>query len=195
MDLKTSLPQNAPADIVYSLPANFTCKGDKMDGHFCVTKEKIYIYNGSEITLEYSIDDFSEFECKQQIGTSMAQGTLKSGETICFCGFSQDQFLRYAELMKLLDHCLRTGELMEITDTEEPVCPKCGLPLEGAKECIYCTGKGKTMVKLIKRIAPYKKYFAIAVICTILSELIWVLAPYLDRVIIDKYVTLSLIHI
>ena len=111
MDLKTSLPQKAPADIVYSLPANFTCKGDKMDGHFCVTKEKIYIYNGSEITLEYSIDDFSEFECKQQIGTSMAQGTLKSGETICFCGFSQDQFLRYAELMKLLDHCLRTGEL------------------------------------------------------------------------------------
>lgn len=189
MDLKTSLPQNAPADIVYSLPANFTREGDKMDGHFCVTKEKIYIYNGSEITLEYSIDDFSEFECKQQIGTSMAQGTLKSGETICFCGFSQDQFLRYAELMKLLDHCLRTGELMEITDTEEPVCPKCGLPLEGAKECIYCTGKGKTMVKLIKRIAPYKKYFAIAVICTILSELIWVLAPYLDRVIIDKYVT------
>ena len=64
MDLKTSLPQNAPADIVYSLPANFTCKGDKMDGHFCVTKEKIYVYNGSEITLEYGIQDFSEFECK-----------------------------------------------------------------------------------------------------------------------------------
>ena len=110
MDLKTSLPENAKADIIYSLPANFTCKGDKMDGHFCVTKEKIYVYNGSEIVLEYSIDDFSEFECKQQIGTSMAQGTLKSGETICFCGFSQDQFLRYAELMKLLDHCLRTGD-------------------------------------------------------------------------------------
>ena len=82
MDLKTSLPQNAPADIVYSLPANFTRKGDKMDGHFCVTKEKIYVYNGSEITLEYSIDDFSEFECKQQIGTSMAQGTLKSGKSV-----------------------------------------------------------------------------------------------------------------
>lgn len=92
MDLKTSLPQNAPADIVYSLPANFTCKGEKMDGHFCVTKEKIYIYNGSEIILEYSIDDFSEFECKQQIGTSMAHGTLKSGETICFCGFRRISF-------------------------------------------------------------------------------------------------------
>ena len=90
MDLKTSLPQNAPADIVYSLPANFTCKGDKMDGHFCVTKEKIYIYNGSEITLEYSIDDFSEFECKQQIGTSMAQGTslLRTFISDIFLSFS-----------------------------------------------------------------------------------------------------------
>ena len=121
MDLKTSLPENAKADIIYSLPANFTCKGDKMDGHFCVTKEKIYIYNGSEITLEYSIDDFSEFECKQQIGTSMAQGTLKSGETICFCGFSQDQFLRYAELMKLLDHCLRTGASVSVISISSPV--------------------------------------------------------------------------
>ncbi len=34
-----------------------------------------------------------------------------------------------------------------------------------------------------------QEYFAIAVTCPILSELIWVLAPYLDRVIIDKYVT------
>lgn len=75
MDLKTSLPENAKADIIYSLPANFTCKGDKMDGHFCVTKEKIYIYNGSEITLEYSIDDFSEFECKQQIADRHFNGS------------------------------------------------------------------------------------------------------------------------
>ena len=45
------------------------------------------------------------------------------------------------------------------------------------------------MVKLVKRIAPYKKHFTIAVLCTILSESLWVLMPYLDRMIIDKYVT------
>ncbi len=61
------MPQNAPADIVYSLPANFTREGaNKMDGHFCVTKEKIYIYNGSEITLEYSIDDFSSLSANSR---------------------------------------------------------------------------------------------------------------------------------
>ena len=84
MDLKTSLPENAKADIIYSLPANFTREGEKMDGHFCVTKEKIYVYNGSEIILEYGIQDFSEFECRQQIGTSMAQGTLKQYVSAAF---------------------------------------------------------------------------------------------------------------
>ena len=66
---------------------------------------------------------------------------------------------------------------------------KCGMPLEGAKDCPYCTKKGKTMLKLIKRIVPYKRFFAAAVICTVLSELIWVLMPYLSRLIIDDYVT------
>lgn len=189
MNLCLSKPENADESIVYSLPFNFTYDGRSANGHFCVTAEKILLYLDGKLDKEYKISDFYEFECKQQIGTSMAHGTTKDKEVVCFCGFSQDLFLRYAELLKLLDYYVRTGELITETGGEEPVCPKCGLPLEGAKECIYCTSKGKTMVKLVKRIAPYKKHFTIAVLCTILSESLWVLMPYLDRMIIDKYVT------
>lgn len=189
MNLCLEKPENADESVVYSLPCKFTAEGERADGHFCVTREKILIYFGGELTEKYAISDFSEFICRQQIGSSMAQGIAKDGETVCFCGFTQDMFLRYAELLKLLDYYVRTGEFITETGGEEPSCPNCGMPLEGAKECIYCTSKGKTMVKLIRRIAPYKKYFAVAVLCTILSELLWVLMPYLDRIIIDKYVT------
>lgn len=189
MNLCLSKPLNAVDDVVYSLPYNFTADGAAANGHFCVTKEKILIYLKDEVIKEYNISDFSEFICQQQIGTSMAQGVTVGGETVCFCAFTQDKFLRFAELLKLLDYYVRTGEFVIEADTDEPVCPKCGLPLDGAKECIFCTSKSKTMIKLIKRIAPYKKYFVIAVACTILSELVWVLTPYLDRIIIDKYVT------
>ncbi len=189
MNLCISLPDNAAEDIIYSLPADFTPEGEKMNGHFCVTKEKIIVYSQNKILNEYKISDFSEFICLRRTGTSIAQGITVGGETVCFCGFTQNLFLRFAELLKLLDYYVRTGELITETDGDEPSCPKCGLPLEGAKECIYCTSKGRTMTKLLKRIAPYKKYFAIAVACTILSEAIWVLTPYLDRLIIDKYVT------
>lgn len=119
----------------------------------------------------------------------MAQGILKSGEVICFCGFTQELFVRYAEVMKLLEHYVRTGELITDTGDDEPVCPKCGLPLEGADECIYCKSKSSTLLRLVKRIGPYKKHFIIALVCTILYQLVWVILPYLDRRIIDDYVT------
>lgn len=189
MNLCTSKPENADDGIIYSLPFNFNSSGEEVNGHFCVTRTKIIIYIDEKIINEYKISDFSEFECRQQIGTSMAWGITAEGETVCFCAFTQDRFLRFAELLKLLDYYARTGEFINETDEEEPVCPKCGLPLDGAKEYIFCISKGRTMLKLIKRIAPYKKYFAIAVICTILSEALWVIMPYLDRIIIDKYVT------
>lgn len=189
MNLCTSKPENADDGIIYSLPFNFDSSGEEVNGHFCVTRDKIFIYIDEKITDEYEISDFKEFECRQQIGTSMAHGIDKNNNIICFCAFTQNHFLRYAELLKVLDYYVRTGDLITETGDDEPSCPKCGLPLEGAKECVYCTSKGRTLFKLIKRIAPYKKYFAIAVLCTILSELLWVLMPYLDRLIIDKYVT------
>lgn len=189
MNLCLSKPENADEDIIYSLPGNLNRSNEEINGHFCMTAEKILIYLDGILEKEYDIADFCEFECKQQIGSSMAIGTKNDGETVFFCAFTQDLFLRYAELMKLLDYYVRTGRLITETSDDEPSCPKCGMPLEGAKECVYCTPKGRTMVKLIKRIAPYKKYFIIAVICTILSEAIWVCMPYLDRIIIDRYVT------
>ncbi len=183
------MPENAPSDLAYSLPFRFTSDGEETDGIFAVDDEYIYIYNNNVLEEKYSIKDFTEFQCRRQIGTSMAQGIRPDGDVICFCEFTQDMFIRYAEVLKLLEHYVRTNELIRDTGDDEPVCPNCGLPLDGAQECIYCKSKGSTMLRLIKRIGPYKKYFITAVLCTIASELIWVFMPYLDRIIIDTYVT------
>lgn len=189
MDLCISVPQNAPEGVVYSLPADFTAEGEKCGGCLCATREKLLIYENGELAREYLISDFTEFKVTRGAGSSMAQGIDKSGQTLAFCGFTQEKFLRFAEMMKLLDHYVRTGELITDTGGEEPNCPKCGMPLEGAKECIYCVGKSRTLLRLIKRVAPYKKIFTIAVICAVLSEATWVITPYINRLIIDRYVT------
>ncbi|MBR3665596.1 MAG: ABC transporter ATP-binding protein [Ruminococcus sp.] len=189
MDLKTKMPPENVDGLVYSLPFSFASDGEKAEGVFSVNKENIYIFINGSLEEKYKISDFSEFEVRRQIGSSMALGTLTGGDKICLCAFSQDMFIRFGEVMKLLEHYLRTGELIEDTGKDEPVCPNCGLPIEeGAVECVYCKSKGSTLIRLIKRIGPYKKFFLIAVICTIASELIWVLMPYLDRMIIDDYV-------
>ncbi|MBR1863373.1 MAG: ABC transporter ATP-binding protein [Ruminococcus sp.] len=193
MDLRLKLPEPAPEGVVYSLPFGFAPDGEKCDGVFTVAGKDgcyhIYIYINGTAEEKYPLKDFREFRCRQQIGTSMAQGELKNGDVLCLCAFTQDLFLRYAQLMKLLEHYLRTGELLTDTGDDEPVCHRCGLPLENGQECVFCKSKGSTMLRLLKRIGPYKKYFITAVVCTVFSELIWVLMPYLDRLMIDRYVT------
>lgn len=188
MDLQIKLPEDRP-NAPFSLPFHFTGDGEACEGIFCFEGDSLYIYVDGVLEGEYDVHEFDEFTCRRQIGTSMAQGIKEDGEVICFCAFKQDMFLRFAEMLKLVEHYVRTGELITDTGEDEPVCPKCGLPLEGAPECVFCKSKSSTMLRLIKRIAPYKKYFAAALIFTILSQMIWVLMPYLDRLLIDKYVT------
>lgn len=188
MDLLLKLPPDRP-NAVFSLPFSFTGDGDACEGIFCFQDDCIFIYIDGALDCKYNIRDFTEFTCRRQIGTSMAQGIKEDGDVICFCAFTQDLFLRYAQLLKILEHYIRTGELITDTGDDEPVCPKCGLPLEGAAECVFCKSRASTLLRLIKRIGPYKKYFISALICTILSQMIWVCMPYMDRMLIDKYVT------
>ena len=189
MDLLLKLPPSELDDIAYSLPFSYIGDGESCEGVFSVAGEHIYIFVDGELEEKYDIKQLQSFECRRQIGSSMAQGILKNGDAVCFCGFTQEYFVRYGEVMKLLEHYIRTGEMITDTGADEPTCPTCGLPLDGAAECVFCKSKGSTLLRLIKRIGPYRKYFIIAVICTILSQLVWVFMPYLDRIIIDDYVT------
>ena len=77
MNLCLSKPENADEGVIYSLPCSFTAEGERADGHFCVTREKILVYFGGRLSGEYDINDFSEFVCRRQIGSSMAQGVTK----------------------------------------------------------------------------------------------------------------------
>ncbi len=189
MKLILKLPPGGSEGIVYSLPFGFAGCGDECDGVFAVTEKEIKIYIDGELEEVYNISDFSEFVVRRGIGTSFIQGIAPGGEVTGFCGFTQDLFPRYGEVAKLLCHYIRTDELIKETGAEETVCPKCGLPLEGSSECVFCKSTASTMVRLLKMILPYRKSFTIAVIFTVLSQLIWVAVPFLDRLLIDKYVT------
>ncbi len=190
MNLKTSFPKGVQSsEVLFSLPYDLNDRAQPVSGHLCVTDSEILVYLNNELKSRYYIDDFSEFKCEQLVGSSMMIGELKSGESIAFCIFRQQEFLRYAELCKLLDYYARTGRLITETPEDEPCCPKCGMPLEGAKECPFCANKTGLFIKLIKRVKPYRKYFIIALICTVFEQILWLIVPNITRMIIDDYVT------
>lgn len=189
MNLLVSYPEGIQKEnIIFSLPFDIDQKTHKIEGHCVFTKSNILIYENNKVLHTHKLDELDELICEQLIGCSMLLAK-KGTKTIFLCAFSQKHFIRYAEVCKLIDYYKRTGEFITITNEEEPSCPKCGLPLDGATNCPYCGKKSAYLLRLIERTAPYKGFFVIAILCTIAAELVWVLMPYLQRMIIDQYIT------
>ncbi len=191
MNLKIKIPDclepDVAADLVFSLPFDINDHSENLDGCFAVTHSHIYIYENGTLQRTYSLDDIEEYVCEQMIGSSMLCGKI-GGEFVELCAFTQKYFIRYAEVAKLLDYYHTSGTLIEDNGEDEPVCPKCGLPLYGSKECLYCANKGTVFSKLLKRCKPYIKYFVAAIVFTFFTELIAIILPYIKRLIIDDYI-------
>lgn len=190
MNLKKSLPEGvSEADVVFSLPFDLTGEGSRTSGHFTATREEISVYENDERLSQYEISEFSAFEVQQQVGCSMLRGKRKNGQWLFLCAFTQTHFLRFAELSKILDFYVETGSFSEESTAPEPCCPKCGASLETGSVCPFCTKKGGTLKKLLKRMLPYKKLFILSLILTAVCYVYDIVTPILQRVIIDDIVT------
>lgn len=189
MKLIVSVPEGIQEeDIRYSLPFDLNQQSKKVNGHCVVIKNEIQIYIDGTLQESFRLEDYEEFECEQLIGCCMLLGK-KAGHTRFICAFTHSWFLKYAELCKLFNYYLRAGELIEGDGEDEPSCPKCGLPLDGAKTCPYCAKKSAYLIRLLKRTEPYKKLFIASIVATIIANLLFIILPYLQKVIIDDYIT------
>lgn len=189
MKLLVSFPEGIEQNgLLYSLPYDLNQKSKKVKGHCVVDRKHIITYIDDKPLDEFCITDYDEFVCEQLIGCCMLLGK-KNDHTRFICAFTHTYFMKYAEMCKLLNHFLRTGEPVETTDADEPTCPKCGLPLDGAKTCPYCAKKSAYLLRLMKMTAPYKKFFIASVVATVCANLVGIVIPFLQRAIIDGYIT------
>ena len=189
MNLKLSLPKGVnEQDVIFSLPFDIDRKAKKVEGHLTATKEKLSVYYNGELSEEFFIDTFSEIEVQQLIGCSMLCVKDISDDMKFVCAFSQKQFMRFAELAKIIEHYLRTGVFTETTDADEPACTKCGISLNGSKKCIYCEGDKGVFTKLVKRLAPYKKLFFLSLLSTFILYAFDVIGPIFQRVLVDELI-------
>ena len=189
MNLLLSAPRGHDlSEFLFSLPFNLYGKAKKVDGHLCVTRDGLEVFIDGEKVDSYRFSDFEEYACEQLIGCSMMVGRIDDADRKCICAFTNDSFIAFAELCKIINHYLTTGVMVEQSDLEEPKCPKCGLPLDGYSECPYCASKIKTFSKLFSRVKPYKGIFAIAILCTVLGEVLNVVSPKINQILIDDYV-------
>lgn len=209
MNLKTSFPKGLDEkenDVIFSLPFDIKSNSyeaalgarlrpkskeydeSKTKGHVVVDRENIIIYENDIQKHTYRIKDFVEIEVGQLIGCSMLRGKYPNGKWQCFATFTQTQFLRYAELAKILDYYLNTDIFTETTDADEPSCPKCGLSLGEETSCVFCQKKSGIFIKLFKRIAPFKKLFFLSFFTSVVVYVLDVVNPMIQRIMIDELI-------
>ena len=189
MNLKLSVPKGVDADSVnFSLPFDIDRKAKTADGHLTATKDMLTVYYDNKAVREFSVSNISKITVEQLIGCSMLCVRDMHGRDICVCQFSQKYYMRYAELAKIYEHYIATGEFTEHTDADEPSCPKCGAALRGSSKCMFCDAKKGVFLKLVKRLAPYKVQFCLSLLATFVLYAFDVINPLFQRILVDDLI-------
>ena len=124
MNLLLSAPKGHElSEYVYSLPFNLYGKAKKVDGTLSVTKNEIIVYIDGEEIDRFGFSDYEEYACEQLVGCSMMVGRVDDRSQKCICAFTQDSFIAFAELCKIINHFLTTGHLVEESTIDEPKSP------------------------------------------------------------------------
>lgn len=189
LNLIVSLPEGIKKEeVLYSLSFDINHQSEVVQGLCVVDPTCITTYIDEKQTKEFVIDDYKEFVCEQLNGCCMFLAKNET-KTVCICSFTHTYFIKYAEMCKLLNHYLEHGHFITSTDADEPTCPNCKIPLDGATTCPYCVKKSTYLFRLIKMTAPYKWFFIASLVATVLVNCIAMIRPYLQRILIDGYIT------
>ena len=188
-ELPTKVIDNIKEDILYALPFDLNFEGGSEEGNLVVTVSRLYIFKENDLYKCYALSQMKDYEVKQLVGSGLFMAKVGEEEQM-LCGFKPKWFKRYAELAKLLNYYNKTGCHSEYEEEqEEYICPKCGFPLlNGSKTCFKCQNKMEVLKKIFYIGKDYKKLFFYSVLWTLATEVLWIVNPYILRVIIDDYI-------
>ena len=115
MNLRLSAPKGKNLDdYLFCLPFNLYGRPKKVDGHLLVTKDKtIEVYIDGELKESFGFEDFDEYACEQLTGCSVMVGRKDDVTVKRICAFTNDEFISFAEVCKIINHYLTTGVLVE----------------------------------------------------------------------------------
>ena len=196
MQLKTPLPEWAgkliQEEVLYALPFDIAEDGSPADGFCVITKDRVAVLEGGTLAKEWPVSELGELETEQLVGSGLLSADCKAGGKVLICVFSHRWLPHYAELASAAAYTWKTGNSVgEVSDNDAvELCPKCGMPLPpGSTRCPNCSKKGQNILRLLKFAGPYKKLILFAATAAILCEMMYIVLPYLQRIVIDEFIT------
>ena len=181
-----------PEPAIYALPFDIDAQGRTVDGWCAATRSELLTLADGRLIKRIALTDIADLATEQLVGSGSLYAKTTQGEAYLVCVFSHRYLAQFAELAGALLYTHRTGDVVtEIpTDEEMRLCPKCGTPIPpGSTQCVQCMKKGKTLLRLFKFCGPYRKTLTVAMILAIACETLYIILPYMQRIVIDDFIT------
>jgi len=188
-------------DIIIAVAADLTPQGSFGEEWLVVTKDRLLVYepDGARPTLrlDLRLADLNSPATDSLIGGGALQAMV-NGETVELVRYTNARQRTFSRVVKYLAdvaaaHKARAkGEevkeeprLAEDPD-EQKRCPQCRLLLpDGTKACPACMNKGRVIVRLAGYLRPYWKQSALLSAMLLLSTVLGLVSPYLNRPLMD----------
>ena len=115
-------------------------------------------------------------------------GATDGSDNIHVCRFSMSCVGEMGELTKVINHLLETGELLEISTADLPVCPKCHRHyLRGMNICMFCVKKSYVFSRAFKYFKPYAGTVFLTGILLAVANVLSAIMPLFNSMLIDHY--------
>ncbi len=115
-------------------------------------------------------------------------GSEDGSDNIHICRFSMSCVGEMGEFTKVINHLLETGELLEISTADLPVCPKCHRHyFRGMNICMFCVKKSYVFSRAFKYFKPYAGTVLLTGILLAISNILSAVMPLFNSVLIDHY--------
>lgn len=194
MELKTELSSEILSvldqSVVYAVDYDLSPVSSKrVEGKLVVTATHLLTFEDNQQILSVSLADLSETGCVKLMGSGCFQLKLKNEEQVIAAAFNMSLFFNFTALTQALDYYLDEKKFPKNLEIERRICPKCGYPLMyGSNLCVKCARKPNVLLRLFQIGKKYLFKIVITIVLVMLTELLFIYLPYLNRVLIDDYI-------
>lgn len=145
------------------------------------------LHNGVEV-MRFNARDARELAVVAGVGCGLLFAKMKDESERVLCRFTMSSLKRAGEFCMIVNYFIQTGALAIGEEAEKPRCEKCGRPLvEGMKICIFCYNKLGLLKRTASLMKPFAKALFTAEFFLLISSILYLLVPVLNRHLIDNY--------
>lgn len=142
---------------------------------------------------KFNIDEIEEAVQYTDVGCGKLElrpkgANADGSENITVCRFSMSCVAEIGELVKVINHLIETGDLLEINTEDLPVCPKCHRHyFRGMNMCMFCVKKGYVFSRAFTYFKPYAKTLVITGLLLAFANIVNAIMPLFNSILIDHY--------